>query len=67
MAANYRIEQRCCATCRWWNGARMVDFAGGNRPIYVKVGDMMAKCDVKNGSAASAGSSCPKWIRWEKI
>ena len=26
MAAVYRIEERKCATCRWWNGERGIEF-----------------------------------------
>ncbi|MBR4653639.1 MAG: hypothetical protein IKO72_09780 [Kiritimatiellae bacterium] len=37
MSAVYRVEEKKCATCRWWNGERGVEFRA-NKPFYVKVG-----------------------------
>ncbi len=65
MAAVYRITEKKCATCRWWNGERGVEFRA-NQPYYVKVGNSSSTCIARNG-AASAATVCPKWARWEKI
>ena len=66
MSAEYRIEERKCATCRWWNGGRGVEFRM-NRPYYVKVGNSNSTCMAKSNGQASAATICPKWMRWEKI
>jgi len=67
MSAVYRIADKKCATCRWWNGERTVDFNGGSRPVYVKVGNSNATCSAKNNGPASAATTCPRWTRWEKL
>ena len=66
MSAIYRIAEKKCATCRWWNGSRSVDFRA-NQPYYVKVGDSSSTCAAKSNTVASAASYCSKWTRWEKI
>ena len=67
MSANYRLTEKKCATCRWWNGERGINFNGGSRPQYVKVENSNSTCAAKNNSPASAATSCPRWTRWEKI
>ena len=66
MSAVYRIEEKKCATCRWWNGARGIEFRA-NKPFYVKVGNSSSTCMAKSNGPASAATTCPKWTRWEKI
>ena len=66
MSAVYRIEEKKCATCRWWNGERGIEFHM-NRPFYVKVGNSNSTCMAKSNGPASAATTCPKWTRWEKI
>ena len=66
MSAVYRITEKKCATCRWWNGERGIEFRA-NQPYYVKVGDSNSTCMAKSNGAASAATVCPKWTRWEKI
>lgn len=66
MSAVYRIEEKKCATCRWWNGEHGVEFRM-NRPFYVKVGNSSSTCMAKSNGSASADTVCPKWTRWEKI
>ena len=66
MSAVYRIEEKKCATCRWWNGERGIDFRA-NKPFYVKVGNSNSTCMAKSNGPASAATFCPKWTRWEKI
>jgi len=67
MSAVYRITEKKCATCRWWNGGRQVDFNGGSNPVYVKVGNSNATCVAKSNVSASAATNCPRWMRWEKL
>ena len=66
MAAVYRVTDRKCATRRWWNGVRAIDFRA-NQPYYVKVANSNAACMARNNGAASAATVCAKWSRWEKI
>ena len=66
MSAVYRIEEKKCATCRWWNGDRVVEFRA-NRPFYVKVGKPSSTCMARSNGPASAATTCPRWARWEKI
>ena len=67
MAAVYRVTEKKCATCRWWNGERAVDFNGGSRPTYVKVEDSASTCAAKSNYPASAATVCPRWVKWEKL
>ena len=67
MSAVYRIAEKKCATCRFWNGDRAVDFNGGSRPVYVKVGNSNLTCSAKGNGPASAATVCPRWMRWEKL
>ena len=45
----------------------MVDFNGGSRPVYVKVGGTNGACQAKSNGPASAATVCPRWTRWEKL
>ena len=47
MSAVYRIEDKKCATCRWWNGERGIEFRA-NKPFYVKVGNSSSTCMAKS-------------------
>ncbi|MBR4654693.1 MAG: hypothetical protein IKO72_15160 [Kiritimatiellae bacterium] len=66
MAAVYQIAEKKCATCRWWNGPREIEFRA-NRPFYVKVVTTNSTCMAKSNGSVSAATVCPKWLRWEKI
>lgn len=66
MSAVYRISEKKCATCRWWNGERGVEFRA-NQPYYVKVANSNSTCSAKGNGPASAATCCPKWMSWEKI
>lgn len=67
MSANYRLTEKKCATCRWWNGERSINFNGGSRPQYVKVENSNSTCSAKSNGPASAATCCPRWMIWEKI
>ena len=66
MAATYNITGKHCATCRYWNGERGIEFCG-NRPYRVKVGNTTSTCMAKSNTRASAGTVCSRWAQWEKI
>ena len=66
MSAVYRISERKCATCRWWNGERGLEFRG-NQPYYVKVGGAGAPCMAWNSQQKSPATNCSRWEKWEKI
>lgn len=67
MSAVYRLAEKKCATCRWWNGDRSIYFNGGNTPYGVRVENSNSTCAAKNNGPASAATSCPRWTRWEKL
>ena len=66
MTAVYRIAEKKCATCRWWNGERGVEFRA-YKPFYVKVGNSNSTCMAKSNGPSSAANTCPRWTAWEKI
>jgi len=66
MSAVYRIGEKKCATCRWWNGERGIEFIG-NKPYYVKIVNYHSTCMAKHNGPATATSICPRWQNWEKI
>ena len=59
MSAVYRIDERKCATCRWWNGERGIEFRA-NKPYYVKVASASATCMAKRGTSTAA-NTCLRW------
>ena len=63
--ATYRITEKKCATCRWWDGQRSVEFRA-NKPFYVKVEAEAADCMAQKRTP-TPGDRCPKWMIWEKI
>ena len=66
MSAVYRVTDKKCATCRWWNGERGIEFRA-NQPYYVKVGNPNSTCSARGNGAASAATVCPRWTLWEKL
>ena len=66
MTAVYRIAEKKCATCRWWNGERGIEFHV-NKPFYVKVGNSNSTCMAKHNGPSSAANTCLRWALWEKI
>ena len=63
--AVYRVTDKKCATCRWWQGQRGVEMRA-NQPYYVKVVATPAPC-MAGGQARTPNTVCPRWQRWEKI
>lgn len=64
--AVYRITDRKCATCRWWQGTRGVELRG-YAPCYVKVDSALAPCMALNNQMRTPANVCPRWSKWEKI
>lgn len=64
--AVYRVTEKKCATCRWWQGARAIEVRG-NVPYYVKVDAVAAPCMALNGQAKTPATVCSRWSCWEKL
>ena len=58
------LTDKKCATCRWWQGDRDIQF-WNKKPFKVECdakGDCMSIKAPKTFSA-----SCPRWVAWEKL
>ena len=64
--AVYRVTEKKCATCRWWQGTRGVELRG-YQPYYVKVDAGPAPCMALNGQTRTPATTCPRWAKWEKL
>ena len=64
--ATYRVTEKKCATCRWWQGARGIEMRG-YQPYYVKVDAAPAACMALNGQMKTPATVCPRWAKWEKL
>lgn len=58
------LDDKKCATCRWWQGERQISF-WAQKPFKVK-------CESKGNCAASKApkaysGACPRWVAWEKL
>lgn len=62
----YRIKDKKCATCRWWDGGRKIDFVA-NKPTYIKADSSPGSCLAQSGKSVTASSTCPKYTLWEKL
>ncbi len=62
----YRITEKKCATCAFWDGPRSIDFVA-NKPYYVKAQAGSFTCLAQSGKTATAATHCLKYRRWEKI
>lgn len=65
MTAAYRTAEKKCATCRWWNGERGIEFRA-NKPFYVKASSSGSTCMAKRGTTTAA-NTCLRWAAWEKL
>lgn len=63
--AVYRVTDKKCATCAWWQGQRGLDFRG-NQPYYVKVEAKPCPCMALK-QPKSPVNTCARWSRWEKL
>lgn len=66
MTAVYRIAEKKCATCRWWNGARGIEFRA-NKPYYVKIETARSACMAKGNTTTTPANTCLRWAAWGKI
>lgn len=62
----YRITEKKCATCAYWDGARSIDFVA-NKPHYVKAEAGSFNCLAQPGNTTTAATHCLKYRLWEKI
>ena len=62
----FRIQQKKCATCTYWDGKRIIEF-GANKPRYVKAQAGNYPCIAQSGRKISANNYCPKYNTWEKL
>ena len=64
--AAYRVNQKKCATCAYWEGIRTIDFVA-YKPRYIKAECGSYSCMAQNGKKISANNYCPKYNEWEKL
>jgi len=62
----YRITEKKCATCSYWDGQRTISFVV-NKPHYIKAETGSFTCLAQQGKKATAASHCLKYRIWEKI
>lgn len=62
----YRITEKKCATCSFWDGVRQIDFRA-DKPFYVKANAGHADCIAQKGRKSTGATYCPKWQLWEKL
>lgn len=59
--SSWSCDQRVCASCRYWLGAREVDFSGS----FYEAAESEGKCCNPNGGFRGCrmgeGSSCSDW------
>ena len=64
--AVYRVAEKKCATCRWWQGERAVEFRALS-PTYVKVVAAPAPCMALGNQPKTPAITCSRWSKWEKL
>ena len=64
--AVFSVTDQKCATCRFWDGERTIQFSA-NKPRYVKAVAVSSKCIAQTGRSARHVDRCPKYVRWEKL
>ena len=61
----FRLNDQKCATCRWWGGAREMEFRA-YKPFYVKTSSNPSVCFVKK-QKITAINKCTAYEKWEKL
>jgi hypothetical protein len=60
----WNMTQQVCATCRYWNGRRKIDFMAQ----FVNVEESTADCNGPDGSfrfaIVSEGGTCGYWSKY---
>ena len=62
----YRITEKKCATCAYWDGKRSIDFVA-NKPYYIQADAGSYACLAQSGKTVTAATHCLKYRPWEKI
>lgn len=62
----YRITEKKCAVCSYWNGSRTIDFRA-NKPYIVKAQTGLYECIAQGGKKVAAADRCLKFQIWEKL
>ena len=60
-----RAENRACATCRLWKGARSVEKLGSVR--VVRVDTSRQPCGKSAGAMSTPGACCGSWDKWGRL
>ena len=66
MTALYRLAEKKCATCRWWNGPRGIELLI-NISYYVKISNSAANCIAKGNRSSTVTNTCLGWPIWDKL
>ena len=61
----FRINEKKCATCRWWGGAREMEFRA-YKPFYIKTSSNASVCFLKKLDINPI-NKCPAYEKWEKL
>lgn len=70
MAYRYRVEDKKCATCRYWDGPRTIVVVQRGIPKYVEAveGTKQFLCLVsRSGYKRAPSFRCQHFVPWEKI
>jgi len=62
MTTTIRKSQKCCSTCKWWQGKRKPSFSRDSVEYEAK--DSTSECSRLNQNNVSAGYSCQYWEQW---
>ena len=61
MSVPYQVKRKCCATCRYWDGDRKLEFRA-NKLFQVQVTGLGAPCMAKPNSAKQTPVNyCSMW------
>ena len=60
-----RVENRACATCKNWKGARGLEKLGSAK--VVRCDTTRQPCSIKSGFMTIPGASCGYWTKWTRI
>lgn len=63
--AMFRVKEQKCATCRFWQGYREVEFRG-RELFYVKAEAKPAPCMATKAQKTPNGT-CFRFAAWEKL
>lgn len=64
--ATFRVTDKKCATCRWWNGTRRIGL-NNLKPMYVHADAGSFACEAVRGHQKRHTDRCTAWQLWEKL